>query len=234
MRFGSFEQIFQVSELNKVISSTEDAFEESLIVYLKALGNIKGFQKVADYLVYDGIPTLSLESGIKICDLLSKMKVVAPWQIYLEYYQNVMISDEMFEMILRHRIRSNDLERLLKIASYLEKDNSSFRVVFRKTFEELASNDFIDELLKHESVRSICEDTTDPSIDDLDSLCRQILDLKRVNKGEVKKMLSFIKGAAMSEENKYLVYIEGLKNINWFYNWVSFAIKIERLALNAN
>ncbi|QEM06312.1 ATP-binding protein [Mucilaginibacter rubeus] len=102
LNHGTIPQLFISTELSRVISMTEDAFNETLLSYLKAVGNLEGYQKVADYLVYEGTPTLGFELGLKACQLCFLNNMKAPWQIYLDYYRGtkIDITPEMFALIL--------------------------------------------------------------------------------------------------------------------------------------
>ena len=82
----NFPKIVLANEINKVLSSTEDAYQEGFSQYLSALGHLMGFKTIADYLIYEGQQTLPLSLGIEACYLCNQNKEPAPWELYFKYF----------------------------------------------------------------------------------------------------------------------------------------------------
>lgn len=235
LNMGSIPQLFIITELSRVISMTEDAFKETLLSYLKAVGNLEGFQKVADYLVYEGSPTLSLELGLKACQLCFLNNMQAPWQVYLDYFRgaNVEITTEMFSLILTHRIENEDEEKIIHIADGISKnENSDYKQVFSYLFEEYYDRDFIQRLISSNTV--IAELLIRPASPKLSkmqliNLRNEVKDIDHFSSRDIDALDRFVKAMVEADDKECQECIGQLKSINWFYNWVIFLIETIKL-----
>ncbi|WP_029274551.1 ATP-binding protein [Pedobacter borealis] len=240
LRKGALSDIFLVTELNKVMSTTGDAFDENLLCYLTAIGHMDGFYTIADYLVYDGKPTLGLKQGLQVCKLCFDNNVRAPWQIYLDYYQGTKFENaddayEVFTLALSYHIESENLTAITRIgAKLVENENSGYGNIFQQVLEKFDDNDFVIQLLKDDNtIRNLYNQYT-PSLPpplELESLWMKLQAFDRVDDENLITLDDFIQGVANSEDVVYNYYIDQLSNINWFNNWLIFSIEIQRLIL---
>ena len=236
LEIGDVPLIFLVSELNKVISSAGDAFDESLIAYLRAVGHLQGFQAVADYLVYDGLPTLGLDLGLQACQLCVEFRVAAPWQTYLDFYRNkeVDTTPEMFRMIIRHHLEDENEEKLIRIAEQLaNNENLNFRDTFQDVLGKFSGSAFVKELIdKSDFVKGLLNPEHQPDLSDLQvlNLRQEILDINHLSRREITALSLFTDYLTSANETVFKLHIDSLRNINWFYNWIKYNIGIARLA----
>lgn len=238
LRSGTIPQLFIISELSRVISMTKDAFDENLLSYLKAVGNLDGFQKVADYLVYEGTPTLSFELGLKACRLCFLNGMQAPWQIYLDHYRGTKIefNTEMLVLIITHRIENEDEEKLITIAKVISDDErSAFKETFANLLDEYSDREIVQRLTNSNAVvKSLIAKPQfeEPSKLQLTNLLREVKAIDHFSARDIDALYSFVRTMVDADETLCQEYVKQLININWFYNWVIFLIGTTRLGKN--
>lgn len=227
-----FPAIILVSEINKILNTTEDEFYESHSIYYDAMGHLRGFQTVSDYLIFDEKPTLPLKVGLEACYLCDQNKQPAPWDVYCDYFEkgkNIELSD--FKYFIRGLLVKKDKAKLLRVA------NKAFQYagyveVFSKELNEYNDKDYVDELQKSNSIfDQIINYKKQAKIQsvNLNDLASQLLDIdSMLGEEEVTLLKSFFAGIRQNVNNQQLIkdIIDLFKANNWFYNWVIYYIKL--------
>lgn len=227
-----FPAIILVSEINKILNTTEDEFYESHSIYYDAMGHLRGFQTVSNYLIFDEKPTLPLKVGLEACYLCDQNKQPAPWDVYFDYFEkgkNIELSD--FKYFIRGLLVKKDKAKLLRVA------NKAFQYtgyveVFSKELNEYNGKDYVDELQKSNTIfDQIINYKKQAKIQsvNLNDLASQLLDIdSMLGEEEVTLLKSFFAGIRQNVNNQQLIkdIIDLFKANNWFYNWVIYYIKL--------
>ena len=232
-----FPSIILVNELNKVLSSTEDVYYEDFQLYFSALGHLKGFKSVSNYLVFEGKPTLPLIAGLKACYLCSHNNEPAPWDLYFDYYDNNIreLSVDEFKFYIRGLLALKRTENLTEIASNIFNEYQKYIPVYAKELSDYNDDDYLQELYECDDVfAKICNynnPITTPE-KDLLTFANEVLEFNNVFDKEVSIIKLFINQINVNIENQKLIkdVLKLFTAQNWFYNWIIYCIKIKEIA----
>ncbi len=230
----NFQKVILLNELNKTLSGTEDAYNESFSNYIEALGCKYGFNQVADFLVFEGKPTLTLQQGLKVCYLIDKRRKVAPWEYYSEYFKkDEPINLDDFQYYVRLQLIKNDKEELKRLASKIKsKKFHDFGAIFKKELESFWNIEFVEELKKEKETigKLFKKEKSSAAIakHDLVVLADEILLFENIFDSEIPKIKNFFKQVEYQIEDSQTIsiVIKKFSSINWFYNWLIYYIKI--------
>lgn len=231
-------QIIIVNELNKVLSFTEDQYYNNLHLYFSALGHLKGFKLVSDYLVFDGKPTLPKLAGLKICYLCDQNNEPAPWDLYFDYFEGGKeISRDDFHYYIRKLIIYRETEHLIKIATKINNSYEDYIPIFVNELRAYNDKDYINELQETNQIfieLGKYEKGFETTEKDLYALAEELLDLESVYDTEVLIIKSFFHQIEVNIKNQDAIakIIKSFKGKNWFYNWVIYYIKIKLIQLS--
>ena len=234
-----FPKIIQANEINKVLSSTEDAYCEGFSLYLSALGYLKGFKTIADYLVFEGKPTLPLSLGIEACYLCNQNKEPAPWELYSEYVDNkheISVSD--FKYYIRGLLVFKNTKLLIKVAENIINQYPQYVKSFANELLEYHEYEYINKL-KNESqvfdklINYLPEININTNTD-LISLAQQVLNIEHMFEDELKLLESFFIQVEKDINDTALInqIIQLFIGKNWFHNWLIYGVKIKSLQSN--
>jgi hypothetical protein len=238
-------KIVILNELNKMIASSEDTLNSSVVLYYKAMGNIIGFDNVAKILLFEDKPSIPLKQGLKACYLLDEMGYTAPWNSYKSYFnENEKIDIEDFSEYLRLLLLQKNIKVLLYTFEQI-KSNSliEYQIEYQDVFRIELNNPAITEFRKE-----ICAEF--PEIEffllhsheknfekiDLETTTEKILNMKFISDEEnliIKDFFCMIE-RSIADIDTITQIINRLKNKNWFYNWIIFYIKILQVISNNN
>ena len=233
-------KIILLNEINKTLSGTKDSYDESFSLYIEALGYYYGFNKVAEFLVFEGKPTLPLYQGLRVCYLIDSKNHIAPWGYYSEYFkEGEPIRFEDFHYYIRLLLVNNDKERLHDIAGKIEYRNlPDFEQVFKKELESFWNQDFVNEFVAmNDLVKNFLAKTKHSSIienHNLQTLAEEILLFENVFESEASKIKEFFRQIELQiEESENISQIKKMFSAkNWFFNWLIFFIKIVQLKMS--
>lgn len=229
-----FSNIILVNELNKVLSSTEDTFYDEFHLYFSALGYLKGFKSVSDYLVFEEKPTLPLLAGLEACYLCSQNNEPAPWGLYYEYFDNQKeLSINEFKFYIRGLLVFKETESLVEIASKVFDKHKTYIPVYAKELNEYNDRDYLQELHEYAEIfAKICNYNIpiETSEKGLLALANEVLEFKNIFDKEVLIIELFFNQIDVNIENEKLIedVLTLFKAKNWFYNWIIFYIKIKK------
>ena len=230
--------IVLLNEINKIISSCPEPFEEIYSIYLEAIGKIYGFQYLSDYLIFEGIPTIPYLDGLKACYICDENNFVAPWSVYMEYFkESKNVDDDNFKYLVRGLLIAKDEERLNRIGKKVLKHSDNYREDFINEFKIYSGREFIESLCnKYESIAfltkskdSLKEIYTHESII---ALVNSILLMNNIHTEEEKVIKKFFNGVRILINNDALLteIIQTFTGKNWFYNWLIYYIKIIKIS----
>jgi hypothetical protein len=235
----NFPKIIQANELNKILSSTENEYEQGLSLYLTALGYLQGFKKLTDYLVFDGKATLSPLLGLEVCYLCDQHQEPAPWEIYFDYFgkdQSISLSD--FKYYVRGNLVFKNTNNLIAMAEKSTNDFSKYHEFITVFSDELITyhnQNYISELksksLFFEKIINYKSTMKNSKTNDLFSLAQQLLNKDYISEEEVFLIGRFFIQIEESIHEKILIeqIIKLFIGKNWFYNWLIYFIKVKIL-----
>lgn len=229
-----FSSIILLNEIDKVLASCKDDFENIFPLYINALGKVYGYSRVSEYLVYDGLPTMSLSEGIRACYICDENNIVAPWNVYMEEYN---AKGDDLKYFLRGLLVLGNNERINKIALKIKsKPESKFAIIFREEFASYANNDFVKELQSsYPAVRKIISyqavNNNFFTKEAIMIMAKRILEFDNVFSEEAEVIGKFFIGFKeyLYDEELYAGLEKMFGGRNWFYNWLIYVLKILKI-----
>lgn len=232
----NFPKIILANEINKVLSSTEDAYVEGFTLYLSALGYLRGFKALADYLVFEDKPALPLLLGLEACYLCSQHKEPAPWRLYFEYFnENHEISVSEFHYYIRGLLVSKDTEELIKDAEQTINKYPKYIKLYSNELSEYHNREYINELKNKsqffDEILNYIPETKSGTKPDLLALSTDLLDKENIFEDDLPLLSSFFEQIETHINDIGLIdqITKIFKSKNWFYNWIIYFIKIKSL-----
>ncbi|MEM9388833.1 MAG: ATP-binding protein [Bacteroidota bacterium] len=233
----NFPKIIILNQLAKTIVSTSDSLDWVFESYLNALGYLKGFDFVTNYLSFEGRPSMSLKNGLQACYLCSQNNIGAPWNLYIDYFpKGANIELEDFHLYVRHHLANENDKAILEICDQLsDKSNlDDYRRVFLREIDSL-SNQFTKSISQRKCIRKLRKhDTLNIGIEELSTSLTK-LEHEHIYDTEVEVLENFLDALSESTDRSILNKISNqFKGRNWFFNWLIYQIKIRQFKLNKN
>lgn len=234
---SSFSDISLILQLGNQLETTKEEFVEINELYFKAVGYIYGFDRVNDLLSYEGEATLSQEDGLHVCYVCSINDVIPQWELYLQLESEEVGIDE-FKYYIRYLLDLNDNDGLKYIIQNISSDEyNNFKDCFLNEVEKYGlyteMKNFINELNIEAWNTYLIDYGNDEGVVDcgeLDDLISNILSLDYVHEKNVEiinKFLLIIEKLLKDDKNYNIdKIIEKFQDINWFYNWIIYCIKV--------
>lgn len=231
-----FSKIILINEISKIIGLAKGTFDEVRPQYFRALGKAKGWDKVSEYLVFEGKPELHFQEGIRVCYSLDDI-VVAPWKIFVKpFIKSKKVNKEDFKYFIKGLLAIEKEDLLLILAKKLE----------AKKYLKFAF-DYIDELrnpkysvyVSHLSnkfpeinkILSRKDFNINIPFDQVLSMSDAILKFEHIFHSErelLDNFLSFINRTKLSP-HQINSLIDKFKGRNWFFNWLIYYLKISQI-----
>ncbi|MDN3585656.1 hypothetical protein QWY86_03190 [Pedobacter aquatilis] len=233
-----FPSIILLNEIDKVLASCKEEFEELFPQYIRTLGKVFGFKTVSEYLLFEGQPAMPAAQGIEACYVCDEHQTSAPWPAYMSFFPpGSQIKGETFKYCLRGLLVLQDEKRLEKLAKHLTKHTQSSQAeTFRKELQGFANKEYIDKLrLHYPIINKILDYKAKPasagSVKEVLELAHKILDIDDVHESEKELIFRLIRGCAAHHDDDALHQSvkKLLQSHNWFYNWLIYTISINRL-----
>lgn len=229
-----FSNVILLNEIDKVLASCKDDFENIFPLYINALGKVYGYSRVSEYLVYDGLPTMPLSEGIKACYICDENNIAAPWNLYMENY--IAKGDDL-KYFLRGLLVLGNKERINKIALKIESEpESKFAIIFREQLASYANNDFVKELeSSYPAVKTIISyqavNSNSLTKEAVMIMAKRILKFDNIFTEEAEIIGKFFIGFKeyLHEEDLCIELERMFRGRNWFYNWLIYALKILKI-----
>lgn len=232
-----FPRVVLLNEINKVIATTGDYLSENFPLYLEALGNIKGFDQVSEYLVYEGNSTLTFSDGLKACYVCDEHNIVAPWEQYINMLdKGNKIEKSNYKYLVRALLvlkRGERINRTLQ-AAIKTSDHAFLEAVF-KELNKYGDKAYVQSLItQYTAVREFMHNQGPIASLSAQELLKIADDLLRIDNPftndlqTIELFFRSLQELADFEELKTAL-ISKFKGKNWFYNWLIYYIKITAL-----
>ncbi|MFH0974951.1 MAG: ATP-binding protein [Spirochaetota bacterium] len=230
------EKIILLNEINKTLIGIKEEYNDYFLFYIEAFGHNKDFESVANFLVFEGNPTLEKKQGIRVCYLIDSNNKVAPWEYYSDYFkEGESIELDDFKYYVRLLLVQNEKEALKNIAKNIKSGNlNDFRTIYKNELSRYQNIDFVNELKNENTiVNELITDEINKEVDkqDLIKLAEEILSFENVFDTEVPKIQNFFKQIVnqIIDNDTISKVISLFSGINWFYNWLIYYIKIQQI-----
>lgn len=229
------EKVIILNEINKILTGTENAFDEAFLYYIDAFGYKNGYEAVSEYLLFESKPTLTKRLGLQVCYLIDTKGAVAPWEYYSDYFKSGdPIQFDDFKYYIRVLLSQHNEEELIDIAKKINKRKSTdFKAVFIKELSFFRPRTFVDELIdKYDIIRKVftVDGNKKTTKENLQLLGEEILKFEKIFNNEVPKIKFFFKQIDNQIDDSELIagVIDIFKSNNWFYNWLIYFIKVKQ------
>ncbi len=231
-----FSNIILLNELDKVISSCQADFENLFPVYFEAVGKINGFERVSEYLMFEGFPTLPFKYGIQACYICEEYNVVAPWSIYMEYFATgKSVGHDEFKYLIRGLLIIKNSKRLNRIAKKLANKYESFYCeTFRNECSIFNDKEYVLQLTVNfpavEAIINYNKINLPKTYDRIQLLqiADRILEFENIFSKEADSIQQFFDGykTLSFDINFTNELISKFSANNWFYNWIIYYLKV--------
>ncbi len=245
---GRSENLVALVMAGELLAMLDDLneFESTGEEYLQAISDIKGASKLNQLMQIDGEPTFEKDTGQLACYISSKAGVKPWWELYLDT-DTKQVEIENFKYYLRYDLDEQGVSIIPDLMETIEKDDVSVRnECIEIAYDEL--RDYIEtteiasiaenrQLMHWKRYLSYIENgyypQTDVSFEDTIGNWEKIRKLKMPGEEDVrifKEFFSQIYYLAKRENKKAIETILGdCGNINWFYNWIIYSVKMAEL-----
>lgn len=227
-----FPKIVLLNELKKVIISTENEYYENFSLYFSALGYLKKFKKVSEYLVFDDKPTLPLHIGLEACYLCSQNNEPAPWKIFLKYFKKKIYTQD-YKYYIRGLLVFRDNKTLITKAIEVYKNYKNYITIFKEELKSYPDKDFINDLRKQNDIFNKISNHKEEIVISNDNLICLSDKLLRKDKSLLKDFFNLIE-KNIEKDQLIKEVIKKFIGINLFYNWIIYYIKIKQLSPNCS
>lgn len=248
-RLKSLPLIAMANELDNVMEVTSYEVSNSKD-YFQALCDLKGPEQLNSMLEYDGKATFTQETGLMICYICSKASIMPWWKLYIDAEKTEYTSDE-YPYYFRALVDKNGVEIIPSILADIENLETNARTRFQEALyddvkEYLGIDKFCNivkennlkywknQIDEHEEWFYAQSQMGDAEI--LDQMDR-ILKLNAMTEEETSMLNCFFSQITIrlkSKDNTFCQQmIANCTNINWFYNWIIFTLKIIEIQVDA-
>ncbi|MFZ5631181.1 MAG: hypothetical protein ACOY5B_18775 [Spirochaetota bacterium] len=234
----NYPQLVRLIQQLHTLESTEHEFEEAYGLFLTAVGNLKGFEYVRSFLVFDGGPAIEERSGLEACYLCEQNNIAAPWHLYINHFKkNENIAIEDFKYYVKYLILKKKYNKLLDIREQIEKGKlREYESIFMA--EILAIADFPDSDLTSEQytkLTSVFKYDKENAEFDLTSFTSRVSKIQHIGEDETAEFeLFFQEIKRLSEEGNFASVAHALNSFrgkNWFYNWIVYYSEIINISI---
>lgn len=236
------ELLAMLDDLNEFDSTGEE--------YFQAICDIKGASKLNQLMQIDGKPTFDKNIGRLACYISSKAGITPWWELYLDT-EVEQYNIEDFKYYFRYQIDERGVKIIPKLMELIEKENGSIRnqcieIAYDELldyieFDEIASIAEEQQLIYWKSYLSYIETgyypQSDVSFESVIENWKKIKKLRMPGEEDIrffKELFSQVYYLAKQGERRIIeAVVTECENINWFYNWIIYSIKMAELCANA-
>lgn len=233
----NFASVVLLNEINKILSTAKNDFLQLFPLYIESLGKTYGFQYVSEYLIFEGMPSFTIEEGLKACYICEENQVAAPWGLYMNFFQKTVKKD-YFGYYVRGLLSLRNEKKLNSIAIKIKKKSlEAYGVIFRQEFQKHKPTDYVEALAeKYKNIKLILNQAENIEIanrDEVLQIADELLKFKYCFTNEVVVLEKFLSSIRLLKDEKLLVeLIDKFKGQNWFYNWIIYCLKLALLKLD--
>ncbi len=221
-------------------------FESTGEEYFQAICDIKGASKLNQLMQIDGEPTFDKNTGRLACYISSKAGITPWWELYLDTNAK-QYKIEDFKYYLRYHLDEQGSSIIPKLMEAIEKE----KVSIRNQCIEIAYDELKD-YIEFDEIASIAEERqlthwknylsyiktgyypqSGVSVEAAIGNWKKIKKLEMPGKEDIrifKELFSQVYYLAEQENRKAIeLIIAESENINWFYNWIIYSVKMAEL-----
>ena len=225
-------------------------FESTGEEYFQAICDIKGASKLNQLMQIDGKPTFDKNTGRLACYISSKAGVTPWWELYLDT-EVEQYNIEDFKYYLRYHLDEQGVNIIPKLMELIEKE----KVSIRSQCIEIAYDELLD-YMEFNEIASIAEEhhlihwkshlscvetgyypQSNASFEVAIDNWKKIKKLKMPGEEDIRffrELFSQVYYLAKQGDRRIIdVIISECENINWFYNWIIYSIKMAELCVRA-
>lgn len=221
-------------------------FESTGEEYFQAICDIKGASKLNQLMQIDGKPTFDRNTGRLACYISSKAGITPWWELYLDTdIKQYKIED--FKYYFRYHLDEQGVSIIPRFMEAIEKEKGSIRnqcieIAYDELqdyieFDEIASIAEEQQLTHWKNYLSYIETgfypQSDVSIEVTIGNWEKIKTLKMPGEEDIrifKELFSQIYYLAGQGDRKAIETVcADCENINWFYNWIIYSVKMAEL-----
>lgn len=236
------ELLAMLDDLNEFDSTGEE--------YFQAICDIKGASKLNQLMQIDGKPTFDKNTGRLACYISSKAGITPWWELYLDT-EVEQYNIEDFKYYFRYQIDERGVKIIPKLMELIEKEKGSIRnqcieIAYDELldyieFDEIASIAEEQQLIHWKSYLSYIETgyypQSDVSFESAIENWKKIKKLRMPGEEDIryfKELFSQVYYLAKRGDRRIIeAVVTECENINWFYNWIIYSIKMAELCANA-
>ena len=236
------ELLAMLDDMNEFDSTGEE--------YFQAICDIKGASKLNQLIQIDGKPTFDTNTGRLACYISSKAGIKPWWELYLDTEANQYSIDD-FKYYFRYQIDERGVKIIPKLMELIEKE----KVSIRSQCIEIAYDELLD-YIEFDEIASIAEEQqlihwkgyllyietgyypqSDASIEAAIENWKKIKELRMPGEDNIrffKELFSQVYYLVKQGDRRIIEeVVTDCENINWFYNWIIYSIKMAELCADA-
>lgn len=221
-------------------------FESTGEEYFQAICDIKGASKLNQLMQIDGKPTFDMNTGRIACYISSKAGIIPWWELYLDTEAKEYKSEEL-KYYYRYYLDEQGVSIIPKLMEAIEKEkgsirNQSIEIAYDELqdyieFDEIASIAEEQQLIHWKNYLSYIEtgyySQSEVSVEVAIGYWEKIKTLRMPGEEDIrifKELFSQIYYLAEQGDRKVIETIcADCENINWFYNWIIYSVKMAEL-----
>ena len=248
-RIRNLVALVTAGELLAMLDDMND-FDSTGEEYFQAICDIKGASKLNQLMQIDGKPTFDTNTGRLACYISSKAGITPWWELYLDTEAN-QYSIEDLKYYFRYQIDEQGVKIIPEFMKLIEKEKVSIRsqcieIAFDELldyieFDEIASIAEEQQLIHWKNYLSYIETGYYPQNDvSYETAVKNWEKIKKMRMpGEedirfFKELFSQVYYLVKQGDRRIIeTVVTECENINWFYNWIIYSIKMAELCANA-
>ena len=222
-------------------------FESTGEEYFQAICNIKGASKLNQLMQIDGKPTFDMNTGRIACYISSKAGITPWWELYLDTEAKPDKIEELLKYYYRYYLDDQGVSIIPNLMKSIEKE----KVSIRNQCIEIAYDELQD-YIKFDEIASIAEEQqlihwknylsyiktgyypqSEVSFEVAIGNWEKIKTLRMPGEKDIrifKELFSQIYYLAEQGDRKVIETVcADCENINWFYNWIIYSVKMAEL-----
>ena len=221
-------------------------FESTGEEYFQAICDIKGASKLNQLMQIDGKPTFDMNTGRIACYISSKAGITPWWELYLDT-ESKQYNIEELKYYYRYYLDEQGVSIIPKLMKAIEKEKVSIRnqcieIAYDELqdyieFDEIASIAEEQQLIHWKNYLSYIETGYYPQSEVSFEIAignwEKIKTLRMPGEKDIrifKKLFSQIHYLAEQGDRKVIETVcADCENINWFYNWIIYSVKMAEL-----
>jgi nucleoside-triphosphatase THEP1 len=245
-KLHSYKNLIICTEIANMLYSFKFNYEEDLENYYQCIGDIHGFEYLKNALVYEGKPTLGYKQGLRACYECSKNHFIPEWKPYIDSFLEYADENTKKEIeFFKYHICAN-MDTGNSMHDLIEKNMDEKYVQHRKVIiSEFGRRDNIEGLLKiisslnnkvwwEQSIREY-QGEIKYNLDSFLEILNNIRNMTSVSEYDLYDLEIFVEQISYfiknSKENVDL-FVNEIKETNWFYNWIIYVIKTKEIIIN--